>query len=248
MLPSRKNNQYQVKFETELEMTGNTEWQVVHDTAVTNTNPNSNVDVILNTTPICQNMSNKEFRNLIIRLRNTALILINERIADVARWGTVDRERAKFWFGRCDDALRSKLSTGLTNLAAAMQALKPDNIIRWDEQKAMKISCAIVPDSGSNDAAVCKPDSARRIIAIYSHFCTLPDVYVVGNCKLKTIIHECSHYVDTFNSGDESYGFGHALAYWGQGSPEKAWCNADTIACYVAHFENIDDFLKKKIW
>ncbi|HEY1998244.1 M35 family metallo-endopeptidase [Paraburkholderia sp.] len=226
----------------------NEEWIEVHSAAVTNTNPGSTVHVTINTTPICPNMSNGDFRKLIIRLRDTALVLIRERIADVTRWDQTAQDRAKIWFGRADEALRARLHAGLPKLAAAMQELKPENIVRWDKQANQNLTCSIVPDSGHNDAAVCKPDSARRMIAIYSHFCTLPDVYVSGNCKLNTIIHECSHYIDTFNSQDISYGFGRALSRWGQNASEEAWCNADSIACYVAHFDDVQDFLKKKIW
>ncbi|KVR24093.1 hypothetical protein WK15_20770 [Burkholderia ubonensis] len=223
-------------------------YELVHDSAATNTTPGSKVDVLVNTTPICPNMSNKEFRALIMRLRDTAVILIKERISDVARWDVSAQKRAQFWFGRADDALRMKLSAGLPKLAAAMQELKPENIIRWDEQKARNITCDIVPNSGSNDAAVCKPDSARRIIAIYSHFCTVEDVYVSGNCKLKILIHECTHYVDTFDSDDVNYGFASGIGYWAQSDPDAASRNADNIACYIAHFEYMDDFKKKGIW
>ncbi|MXN77885.1 hypothetical protein GR157_24455 [Burkholderia sp. 4701] len=223
-------------------------YELVHDSAVTNTTPGSTVDVWVNTTPICANMSNKEFRALIMRLRDTAVILIKERIADVARWDASAKERAKFWFGRSDDVIRKKLSEGLPKLAVSMQELKPENIIRWDEQKGRNITCEIAANSGVNDAAVCKPDSARRIIAIYPHFCTVDDVFVSGNCKLKILIHECSHYVDTFNSDDVTYGFGKGIGYWAQTNPEAACRNADNIACYVSHFEYMDDFRKKKIW
>ncbi|WP_157648287.1 hypothetical protein [Burkholderia ubonensis] len=74
-------------------------------------------------------MSNKEFRALIMRLRDTAVILIKERISDVARWDVSAQKRAQFWFGRADDALRTKLGAGLPKLAVAMQELKPENIL-----------------------------------------------------------------------------------------------------------------------
>ncbi|CAM2163667.1 Lysine-specific metallo-endopeptidase domain-containing protein [Paraburkholderia sacchari] len=224
------------------------EWIEVHSSAVTNTNPNSMVYVTINTTPICSNMSNTEFRRLIMRLRDTALILIRERIADVSRWDGAAKERATRWFGRADDVVRAKLATGLPKLANSMQELKPENIIRWDQQTNRGLTCAIVADTGTTDAAVCKPDSKKRFIAIYPHFCTLPDVYVPGNCKLKAVIHECTHYTDTFDSVDTLYGFGDALARWGQGAPNEAWCNADSIACYIAHYDYIEDFQKKNIW
>lgn len=217
-------------------------------TGQTNSSVGSVQDVALDLTPICPNMSNKEFRALIMRLRDTAAILIKERISDVGRWDAPAQARAKFWFGRADDALRAKLSRGLPKLLAAMQELMPEKIIRWDQQKGRNITCAVAPDSGNNDAAVCKPDSAQRVIAIYPHFCTVDDVYVAGNCKLKILIHECTHYVDTFNSDDVNYGFAHGIGYWAQTDPEGASRNADSISCYIAHFEDMDEFKRKRIW
>jgi len=241
-MSSTDNNSYGFK------ASDNEEWFEVHSSAVTNTNPGSMVHVTINTTPVCPNMTNAEFRRLIERLRAAAVSLIRERIADVSRWDKPAKERAARWFGRADDVLRGKLANGLPRLASAMQELNPVNVIRWDQQTNRGLTCAMVPDSGTTDAAVCKPDSEKRYIAIYPHFCTLPDVYVSGNCKLKTIIHECTHYVDTFDSVDTIYGFGEALARWGANSPNEAWCNADSIACYVAHFDDTEDFQKKNIW
>ncbi len=44
------------------------EWFLVHSEAVTNTNPGSMVDVYINTTPICPNMTNRQFRITASRL------------------------------------------------------------------------------------------------------------------------------------------------------------------------------------
>ncbi|WP_423381891.1 hypothetical protein [Burkholderia sp. LMG 32019] len=44
------------------------EWFLVHSGAVTNTNPGSTVHVYINTTPICPNMTNREFRTMAARL------------------------------------------------------------------------------------------------------------------------------------------------------------------------------------
>lgn len=222
-------------------MPDHTEWITVHDTAVTNTNPDSNVNVSLDPTPICQNMSNADFRALIVRLRDAALPMIQDRIVALSRWDQAERERAKTWFGRADDQIRATLVTGLPKLAQAMKELKPEHVVRWDEQKSVNITCTIFPDNGASDAAVCKPDSARRYIAIYPHFCTLPDAELWSACKLKTIIHECTHYIDTFNSDDVMYGQGTGLQYWAINNGASAIRNADSIAAYIVHFD-------KKLW
>lgn len=241
-------NEFSGKNEYGFKAADDDEWALVHSGAVTNTNPGSKVYVSINTARICSNMSNKEFRSLIMRLRDTALILIQERITDLINWDQSAKDRVQFWFGRCDDSIRRKLESGLPKLAAAMLELEPEKIIRWDEQHKRQITCSVAPDTGINDAAVCKPDSARRIIAIYSHFCTVEDVYVAGNCKLKILIHECSHYVDTFDAEDINYGFARGIGYWAQNNPNNASRNADNIACYIAHFDDMDEFTRKNIW
>lgn len=210
-----------------------TEWQIVHDAAVTNTTPDSNVDVILDPTPICSNMSNKEFRESIIRSREEAVGLIKTRIAALERWNVSEQERARKWFGRSDANTRGILQTGMPKLLQVMKDLKPENIIRWDQQKQRNITCTIFPDNGNTDAAVCKPDTARRIIAVYPHFCTSPRSELWHGCQVLTLIHECTHFTDVFDSGDPMYGISIGLSFWAQSNPDQAIQNADSLTCYV---------------
>ncbi|VWM06826.1 M35 family metallo-endopeptidase [Burkholderia lata] len=213
------------------------EWICV-GTTYTNTTPGSIHAIELDMAQICENMSNKKFRQLIARLRDAAIALIRERIHGLAIWDQEEQRRVQTWFGRSDDIVRQRLNTGLPKLLRVMQELKPENVIRWDEQTQRNITCTVFPDNGITDAAVCKPDSHRRIIAIYPHFCTLPDARLSTNCKLKVLIHECSHYIDTFNSNDEIYGFGTGLKYWAQTRQDIAIDNADSLACYVSFFDD----------
>lgn len=214
-------------------MTDSTEWETVHDTAITNTNPDSNVNVILDPTPICPNMTNKEFRDSIVKSREEAVGLIQARIAALAKWDAKEQARTKKWFGRSDDTTRGLLQAGLPRLLDVMQNLKPENIIRWDKQKERNITCTVLPDTGSTDAAVCKPDSARHIIAIYPHFCTSPRSQLWHGCQVLTLIHECTHFTDVFDSTDDMYGVSIGLSFWAQDNPSKAIRNADSLACYV---------------
>ncbi|MGF6816828.1 hypothetical protein OKW33_003699 [Paraburkholderia atlantica] len=216
-----------------IDMSENTEWTVVHDTAVTNTNPDSNIDVTLDPTPICSNMSNKEFRDSIIKSRDEAVDLIKARIAALAKWDASEQDRAKKWFGRANEATYGILQAGLPRLLQVMQNLKPENIVRWDKQKDRNITCTIFPDNGATDASVCKPDSARRIIAIYPHFCTSPRSQRWHGCQVLTLIHECTHFTDVFDSTDDMYGVTIGLSFWAQDNPAKAIRNADSLACYV---------------
>lgn len=219
-------------------MPDNSEWITVHDSAVTNTNPDSMVHVTINTTPICPNMTNQEFRQNIMKVRDAAVILVNDRIAAVTRWDAQERERATTYFGRSDEEIRSTLAAGLPRLLLALQELVPEKIVRWDDSMSKNLSCATVPDSGQNRASVCKPDSEKRFIAVYSAFCSDSNGELWHGAKVKTIIHECTHYTDTFNSDDIMYGNTesgmHAFAL---GNSDKAIRNADSIAGYIATFD-----------
>lgn len=216
-------------------MTQNTEWIKVHDDAMTNIDHDSNIDITLDTTPMCSNMTDGEFKELIVRLRTEAAALIQNRINCLNSWDKVEKDRIKKWFGRVDDSVRIALNTGLPKLLDAMRNLKSENIIRWDKQKQRNITCTVLPDTGMTDAAVCKPDSAKRIIAIYPHFCTSPNSNLWKECKVLTLIHECTHFVDVFDSNDEMYGVGIGLSFWAQSNPDKAIRNADSITCYVGY-------------
>ncbi|SMG56252.1 M35 family metallo-endopeptidase [Paraburkholderia susongensis] len=214
------------------------EWVEVH-TAVTNTTPESMVDVVINTTPICPNMSNKEFRKEAMRARDIGVELIKRRIKGLIRWDVKEQDRVKTFFARADESTRRVLGDGLPRLLAAMQELVPEKIVRWDSETNRKLSCAVKPDTGNNHAAVCKPDSEKRVIAIYSKFCSSSFGHLSGGCKIKTIIHECTHFTDTFYSVDHVYTDKEMGArIFAANHPEKAIENADNITGYIATFDD----------
>lgn len=204
-------------------------------TATTNRTPNSNVDIFLDLDKpaICSNMTNKEFRDSFLRSQAEAVGLIQTRITKLAKWDGSEQARAKKWLGSADDTTRAILVAGLPRLLKAMQEVKPENVIRWDQQSGRSLSCTVLPDTGNTDAAVCKPDSEKRIIAIYSHFCTSPRAQLWHGCQVLTLIHECTHFTDVFDSTDDMYGVSVGLSFWAQDNPTKAIRNADSLACYV---------------
>ena len=198
----------------------------------------SMVHVTINTTPICPNMTNQEFRQTMMKVKSAAVVLVMDRIAAVARWDSQERVRAATYFGRADDGIRNALATGLPRLLSSLQELVPEKIVRWDDSMNRNLSCAVVADGGQNRAGVCKPDSERRVIAIYSAFCADSNGELWHGAKVKTIIHECTHYTDTFNSDDIMYGNTesgmHAFALC---NADKAIRNADSITGYIATFD-----------
>jgi hypothetical protein len=216
----------------------NEEWVLVHSGAVTNTTPNSVVKVTINTDKICPNMSNGEFRKEVMRARDIGVELVKRRIEGLTRWDMKEQERVKTFFGRADESTRKVLADGLPRLRAAMQELVPEKIVRFDSETNRKLTCAVKPDTGENHAAVCKPDSEKRVIAIYSKFCSASFGRLDGGCKIKTLIHECTHFTDTFDSKDYAYTDKEMGArIFAENHPEKALANADNITGYIATFD-----------
>jgi hypothetical protein len=219
-------------------MTDHSDWVTVHDAAVTNTNPDSLVRVTINTVPICPNMTNQEFRQTMMKVRDAAVVLVKERISAVVRWDIQERNRATIYFGRADEEIRNTLAAGLPRLLAALQELVPEKIVRWDDSMNRNLTCSVVPDSSQNRAGVCKPDSEKRVIAIYSAFCSDSNGELWHGAKVKTIIHECTHYTDTFNSDDIMYGNTESGMYaFAINNADKAIRNADSITGYIATFD-----------
>ncbi len=215
-------------------------YELVHDSAATNTTPGSKVYVDVNTTPICPNMTNKQFADVVMRARDAGITLIKDRIAAVARWDRSEQDRAKTYFGRADEEIRSTLAAGLPRLLKAMQELVPEKIVRWDSDLNRSLSCAVVPDTGSNRAGVCKPDSERRVIAIYSKFCSDSNGELFHAAKVKVLIHECTHYIDTFNSDDIIYGDTEiGMRVFAMNNSDCAIRNADSITGYISTFDRI---------
>ncbi|OXJ02161.1 MULTISPECIES: M35 family metallo-endopeptidase [Burkholderia] len=222
----------------DFEVQENEEWILVHSGAVTNTNPGSMVYVSINTTPICANMTNKAFRELVMKARDAAISLIQQRIAGVTTWNVAEQARARLYFGRADDDIRTTLAIGLPKLLNAMLELVPEKIVRWDDAMNKQLTCGVIPDSGSNAAGVCKPDSEKRIIAIYSKFCTISNGDLWTAAKVKTLIHECTHYIDTFDSDDIAYSDTESgLRIFAMSNPDSAIRNADSITGYIATFD-----------
>ncbi|QGZ61217.1 M35 family metallo-endopeptidase [Paraburkholderia acidisoli] len=221
-------------------MNENSEWVTVHDAACTNTDSDSCVDVVINTTPICPNMSNRQFTEAVVRARDAAISLIKDRIVAFSRWDIGEQTRAKIYFGRADQEIRGILAGGLPRLLAAVQELVPEKIVRWDSGLNRNLTCAVVPDNGSNHAGVCKPDSANRVIAIYSKFCSDSLGELFHAAKVKVLIHECTHYTDTFNSEDIAYGDTEmGMRIFAMQNPDRAIRNADSLTGYIATFDRI---------
>ncbi|MCG5075208.1 M35 family metallo-endopeptidase [Paraburkholderia tagetis] len=214
------------------------EWFVVHDSAVTNTNPDSMVEVKINTTPICPNMTNSEFRVMAKRLLCWAAMAVDRRIDDLNRNDVKTRDRMQYWFGRSDEGTRRYLLSGFLCVSNVIKSLTPASLVRADPATDRILGCTPRMNTDGEAAHVCGPNTERKLISISLKFCTgLRDEDQDHDSRVSTIIHEVTHFTDTFASGDPMYSISRPLAFWGRHNPELALKNADSLAGYVLYEE-----------
>ncbi|MBR8250551.1 M35 family metallo-endopeptidase [Burkholderia cenocepacia] len=217
------------------------EWFLVHSGAVTNTNPGSMVDVYINTTPICPNMTNRQFRITASRLLKWSIILVERRITDLKRYDKTTKDRMIYWFNRCDENTRQYLLDGFSRHLSILKTLTPHHFVRSDPNLDRILGCVPNMVDIDNEAAhVCGPNTERRLISIAMKFCTgLRDQNMFGDSRLSTVIHEVTHFVDTFGSGDPRYGLDPTAAAWARANPDQALRNADTLTGFVIYGEKL---------
>jgi hypothetical protein len=211
------------------------EWFVVHDSAVTNTNPNSIVEVRINTTPICPNMTNKEFRVMARRLLGWAEMAVDRRIEDLKINDAATRNRMQYWFGKNDENTRQYLLAGFLRVSSVIKSLTPSSLVRSDPRTDRILGCVPKIQNMDGEAAhVCAPNTERKLISISMKFCNgLRDEDEDHDSRVSTIIHEVTHFTDTFASEDSMYSVSRPLAFWGQRNSEISLKNADSLAGYV---------------
>lgn len=215
------------------------EWFEVHSGAVTNTNPGSMVYVTIDTTPICENMTDVEFRMMIRRMLPWCVSHVDRRLNDLYKYDAISRKRMEFWFGRSDEGTRQYLLTGFQKVRNVINGLSAGNFIRSMSELDKSLGC--LPNLKHLDleaAHVCAPNITRRYISIGKMFCSgLQDQHRYADSRVSTIIHECTHFVDTFASGDSMYSISTPLAMWGRNNSDLALKNADSLVGYVVYAE-----------
>ncbi|UXU90276.1 M35 family metallo-endopeptidase [Burkholderia sp. S-53] len=194
------------------------------------------IPLSLNGPPICPNMTDAEFRKLVLGLRDEAVVITKQRIAELGRWTPDIQARVAVWFGSPDNAIRTRLTAGLRALVTVMSDLTAKNFVRPGSDADLATGC--LPNMKGLDgevAHVCRPDTATHTIAINIHFCSLPDRSASNlSSKQLTIVHECSHFIDTFGSDDYPGAYGRwACERLAKEHPEQAIGNADSIAWFV---------------
>ncbi|MCA8293514.1 hypothetical protein LGN19_06890 [Burkholderia sp. AU30198] len=210
------------------------EWFLVHSGAITNTNPGSMIEVKINTEKICQNMTNSEFRKMVLRERDRAVSFVEQRIAELQRGSGADKARVRQWFGKADEATCMRLFAGLAAIARVLKGLTAFNFTRWDSERFRHVGCVPNPNKSGVAASVCAPDTATHTIAIHPDFCTMRHFSRDKDSVVSTLIHEVSHFHDTMATEDHRYFISECLTF-GAENPELAISNADSIAGYVIY-------------
>lgn len=186
---------------------------------------------------ICPNMSNDEFGQMVMQRRDKAVALVDRRLADLRRWSSTDRARVMQWFGADDSATRDYLAGGLSRIRGVLLMLTPDNFVRYSEAAMSNVGCTSNSRAKLGVVAeVCAPDTTTHTIAIHLDFCTLRDFSYRTDSQVSTLIHEVSHFKDTFGTSDPVY-FMSKCQTLAQTNPGVTLHNADSIAGYVIYEE-----------
>ncbi|MDM0075663.1 M35 family metallo-endopeptidase [Variovorax sp. J2P1-59] len=181
---------------------------------------------------ICPNMTNKEFCTMMLDLRDKAVSLISKkRLPELRRWGEVDQARVREWFGVADLSIRDYLRNGLSACESVLKGLDCRNFIRLTSSGKL-LSCVIPSHGQETVAMVCKPDVETHTIAFNTSFCEIRSTSSSLDSKLSTLIHEVTHFNDTFGSLDAIYYLAQSRSE-AKLNPRMVKVNADSIAGYV---------------
>lgn len=194
---------------------------------------------------ICPNMSNVEFHATMMQLRDKAVRLLNDRLAELSRWNQADQDKVTLWFGHTSGNMRKTLRDGLTGIRDVMGSLREKNFERHSEEGLRRVGCVPRARDGEIEAtaSVCKPDGTYTIF-VGPKFCRLdyeqnsPEgIPFDSDSKLTVLIHEVSHFPEAMNSEDKWYNI---LLARLRAKARNQFCivNADNIAYYVTNIPN----------
>ncbi|KVW27421.1 hypothetical protein WK94_01705 [Burkholderia ubonensis] len=202
--------------------------------ATTNTTEGSQHFADVDMRPICENMTNSEFRVMFAKAQAKAVSLLDARVASLQRWTQYEQERVFKWFGRDDEQTRMRLLAGLMKVSDVVRSFNARNVVRTGSAADLATGCTPHPLGTEQEAAhVCAPDTATHTFSISARFCTMRPWTAYADSQVSVIIHEATHFLDTMASTDEKYFITPFLPIWGQAHPDLAINNADSIAGYV---------------
>jgi uncharacterized Zn-binding protein involved in type VI secretion len=189
---------------------------------------------------ICLNMTNKEFATLALRLRDMAIDYITrKRLPELERWDEEAQARVRKWFAVADQRTREHLHKGLAACVRVLKDLEARNFVRFIE--GGKLATCVMGSVRGTDAAACKTDTTMHTIAIGLPFCGYSDnktnfdtgEAIDGDSQLLVLIHEVTHFDDTFSSNDTWYGTIDARRQVSRENHAALLANADSICAYI---------------
>ncbi|MDA7418830.1 M35 family metallo-endopeptidase [Xenophilus arseniciresistens] len=185
---------------------------------------------------ICPSITNQEFARRVLRLRDVCIDKIGRRLLGLRRWDAAEQARVTLWFGKSDAGTRAHLERGYMATIRVLEGLGPENFVRFSADNMRKIGCVTDNSQRSSDvaAAVCRPDTATHTIAINLGFCSLRESSGMTDSQLSTLLHEVTHFEDTFASTDLAYTMWSALRL-AKSNSAVAFNNADNLVGYVIH-------------
>lgn len=195
---------------------------------------------------VCYNMPDEAFFPLMMQLRDKAVRLMGERLAELARWNAADRDKVLLWFGNDSETVRQTLIDGLTRMREIMRGLTEKNFIKFTPEGVRAVGCE--PKAKEGDipatASVCRIDGTYTIF-VGPRFCvTAPEQNHVdtgipfdADSKLTVLIHEVSHFQRAMDTDDPFHGMWGATSA-ARGRDARTINNADSIAYYVTNIPN----------
>ncbi|MDN7874315.1 M35 family metallo-endopeptidase [Burkholderia aenigmatica] len=200
----------------------------------TNTVEGSQRFVDVDMRPICENMTNSEFRIMFAKAQVLAVSRLEARVASLKVWSRYEKDRVFKWFGRDDDQTRTRLLTGLAKVLNVVRTFNEHNVVRTGSAADLATGCTPHPLGTDQEAAhVCAPDTATHTFSISPEFCTMRPWTAYADSQVSVIIHEASHFLDTMAATDDQYYITPFLPAWGRSHPDLAINNAESIAGYV---------------
>lgn len=196
-------------------------------------------------TMICPNMTNAEFLATMRYLRDKAVRLLTDRIAELDRWSAADQDKVELWFGKARPDTRRSLRDGLARIREIMGGLRDRNFERETPEALARVGCVPRAKEGErpSTASVCKPDGTytifigRAFCAFASEENSLDGVPFDKDSKLTALIHEVSHFPEAMDSEDHWYS---VFLSKTRARMRDEFCisNADNISYYVANIPN----------
>ena len=191
---------------------------------------------------ICPNMTNAMFAQEILQVRSSAVQLLTERMAALDRWNEPAQQNVRMWFGDSTQEIRAYLQKGLLACRRVLEQLQASNFVRYAEGSNEALGCTFPSNANKGIvAAVCKPDVRTHTIAITFQFCELPQnktwhgtsSILFGDTQLLTLVHEVTHFDDTFSSRDTWFGSKNSFSRVGIAKTDGLLMNADSLASYM---------------